>query len=111
MRPIDEFRCRRLLCVLSLCLLTITTAMVLGGDVNKKREKDPAGERAAKMAEAIANRNTPPKIVKRRNYLPQYVPLYPKNYDWKEEDRVRNALDELEGDTSTELWEALVQKA
>jgi hypothetical protein len=83
-----------------------------GGPAGKKPAKGrTTAKQAAQMVEAIANGNKPPKTISRRNYLPQNFPLYPKNYDWAEEGRVREALDKLRRDTSVEVWEALVHKA
>jgi hypothetical protein len=106
-------------CAPALGIISLIAAVVLGGDVKNERKKEPAAaerakremEEAAKMVEAIANRNKPPRIVKRQKDLPQQFPLYPKDYDWKEEERVRKALRKLYQDPSTAVWEALVQKA
>lgn len=93
--------------------------VVLVGDAKEQRAEEPAadqavkrdGKEATKMVEAIANRNKQPKIIKRRRVKPSRFPLFPKDYDWKEEERVRRALERLAQDTSVEIWEALVQKA
>ncbi len=113
-----SIRCSWESCVLSLGSLFFLAALVLGGDVNT-REKEPAGgktakrdaKEAAKMVEAIANGNKQPKRISRRASKPQRFPLYPKDYDWKEEERVRKAVWNLSEDMSDEVWEALVQKA
>lgn len=105
--------------ILGLGILSLIAAIALGGDVKKKREKDSAVEQAAKrsakeaaeMVEAIANRNKQPKIVSRRNVKPKNFALFAEDYDWKEEERVKGALDKLSRNESVELWEALVQKA
>ncbi len=76
------------------------------GQVTERDAKE-----AAKMVEAIANRNKPPKIVRRREDYPSRFPLFPRDYDWQEEGRVREALTKLKQDKSIEIWEALVQKA
>ncbi len=62
------------------------------------------------MVGALANRNKAPKIVDRPAGLPMRVPLFPENYDWKEEYRVRKALREVFRDTSPEVWEELVRR-
>jgi hypothetical protein len=105
----------RALAIGSLGLIVV----VLLGEAAGEKAKDPAegktakrdAKAAVKMVEAIANRNKPPKIVRRRQVCPQEFPLFSKNYDWKEEKRVHKALAPLKRDTSAELWEALVQKA
>lgn len=84
----------------------------------KQKAKEPAekqaakrdAKEAAKLIEAIANRNKPPKIASRRGYLPHNVPLFPKDYDWKEEYRVHDAVNKLYKDTSAAMWEALIQR-
>lgn len=86
-----SIRCSWRGCVLSLGSLLFLAALVLGGDATK-REKEP-------------------NIVSRKNGPPEKFPLFPKDYDWKEEERVRKALRRLSGDTSDEVWEALVQKS
>jgi len=64
----------------------------------------------AQMVDDLANRNKPPKIVERPRGSPSCLPLYPKDYDWREEARVRRALDRLCSDTSDKLWEELVRR-
>ncbi len=96
--------------------LSLLAAVVLGRATGGPAEKEPTkgrttAKQVAQMVEAIANRNKPPKIVRRDRVCPSRFPLYPKDYDWKEEERVGEALTKLEEDTSVELWEALVQKA
>lgn len=98
--------------------LTLIVAIAFGNAVGGEKEKDPAGKKeakltvkeASKMVDAIVNRNKPPQIVRCRGCLPSKVPLFPKDYDWKEEARVRKALRTLSEDMSVELWDALVQK-
>jgi hypothetical protein len=70
----------------------------------------PARTRAARMVEAIVNRNKPPAILKLPRGMTTTYPLFPERYDWKEEDRVRGALRKLFKDTSAELWEELLRK-
>jgi hypothetical protein len=59
------------------------------------------------MVEDLANRNKPPKVVN----IGYRVPLFPKDYDWAEQDRVRAALVRLHKDTSEEVWEELVRRS
>jgi hypothetical protein len=65
---------------------------------------------AAKMVDAIVNRNKQPKVVERSKGWPMIVAVFPESYDWKEEDRVRTALGKLLEDTSVEVWEELVRR-
>jgi arsenate reductase-like glutaredoxin family protein len=98
--------------------LSLLAAFVLAGDSKKGRAKEPAEKQEAKraskeadkMVEAIVNRNKEPKVVRRRHICPSEFPLFPKDYDWKEEERVRTALRKLYNDTSVEVWEAMVRK-
>jgi hypothetical protein len=69
------------------------------------------GKRVAKMVDDLANRNKLPKIVERRAGRPRKLPLFPEEYDWKEDERVRKAVQELYQDTTVDLWEELVRKA
>src|SRR5205807_236214 len=60
---------------------------------------------------ALVNRNKPPTLASRgRDSLPGLVAVYPENYDWKEEERVRTAIRELRDDTTTEVWDELVRR-
>src|SRR5262245_6801933 len=66
---------------------------------------------AARMVDAIVNRNQPPKLVGRGlGKWPRDVALFPEDYDWKEDQRVLEALDKLYQDTTVEVWEALVRR-
>jgi hypothetical protein len=69
-----------------------------------------AAKRETKMVDDIVNRNKPPKLVGRRGY-PSRVALYPERYDWKEEERVLQAIAKLHEDTTVELWEELVRRS
>jgi hypothetical protein len=96
--------------------LGLLAAVVLGQAAEGPAGKEPAKRRttakqAAHLVEAIANRNKGPKTISRHQLFPRKFPLYPKDYDWKEEERVRKALEELGRDTSIEVWEAEVRKA
>jgi hypothetical protein len=90
--------------------LGLLGAVVLGGEDRRPAAK-PDAKGVAKMVDAIANHNKPPKIVRRpRDAWPETVALYPEGYDWKEEERVHRALDELYADTTAELWEELLRR-
>ncbi len=106
-------------CGLAISSLSLIGAVVFAEGDARQGGKAPANgqaakrdaKEAAKLVDAIANRNKPPKIVKRRSRFPSELPLFPKDYDWNEEERVYEALSNLYQDESVELWEALVQKA
>jgi hypothetical protein len=66
-------------------------------------------DRAAKLIDAIANANRQPKVVHRPKGRPDVVALFPESYDWKEDQRVIHALDELYRDKTVAVWEQLVK--
>jgi hypothetical protein len=82
-----------------------------GPDMVAETARRPApknkAKAAAKMVDAIANRNEPPELVK----TPSRLPLFPKDYDWDEQERVRSALAKLHEDMTVEVWEELVRKS
>ena len=89
--------------------LTLIGTILLGADARGPVAKREA-KRPARMVDAIVNRNKPPKLVDRTGGWPKRVALFSERYDWKEDKRVRNALDTLYQDTTVELWEELVRK-
>src|SRR4051812_4246082 len=71
----------------------------------EKKPKADAG-RAAKMVDAIVNRNKAPKVVPwKGDFLTREAALFPEDHDWKEEERARKAIDQLEKDRTEEVWE------
>jgi hypothetical protein len=60
----------------------------------------------AEMINALANRNSPPKLVEAPVC---WLPLYPADYDWKEEERVANALGKVSREKTAAMWEELVR--
>jgi hypothetical protein len=70
---------------------------------------------AAKMLDVLANRNKPPKLVLPSSQkheirkLAKWVPLFPQDYDWKEQDRVVKALNHLRNNMTVDWWEELVR--
>jgi hypothetical protein len=102
-------------CILSLGTLSCSAAGPVGParPTNDKagRPGGKEGKAAAKMVDAIVNRNKPPKLVGRPSgSWPGLVALYPESYDWKEEERVRQAIDKLYQDRTVELWEELARR-
>lgn len=71
------------------------------------REKKPPMKAVANMIEDIANRNHPPKLLGKSG---ERLPLFPSNYDWEEQKRVKSAYARLTTVTD-ELWEELVKNA
>jgi len=70
--------------------------------------------RAAEMVDAIVNRNKAPKVVGWSSRVPPPSPrkaaLFPEDHDWKEEARVRKAIDQLEKERTEAVWEELVKR-
>jgi hypothetical protein len=90
--------------------LGLLAGVVCGGRAGEPAAKPDARE-AVKMVDALANHNKPPKVVNRpRLSQPGVVALYAESYDWKEEERVRRALERLYHDRTAELWEELVRR-
>jgi hypothetical protein len=77
----------------------------------KERKPELDTSRAAEMVDAIVNRNKAPKLVKWRGDFPSWAALFPEDHDWKEEDRVGEALGKLKKDRSEEVWEELVRRS
>src|SRR5687768_10893826 len=90
--------------IIGLCLVGI---VLFEGDATGKDKKGEEKKSTA-MVDAIVNRNKAPKIVFRSGQ-PDRVALFADGYDWKEEERVRIALDKLYGNVNVELWEELVR--
>jgi hypothetical protein len=93
-------------CALSFSALTLAAAIVWGQNRGGQVVKRDT-QAVAQMVDDIANRNRAPKFVDGPTHP---VPLFPEDYDWGEQDRVRAALGELLKDTTDELWEELVRK-
>ena len=75
-----------------------------------ERDFKQAAKHATKLVDAIANRNKPPELIGRENRFPEVLPLFPEDYDWREDERVFKALKRLWADTSVELWEGLARR-
>jgi hypothetical protein len=93
---------------LAIAGLSLIGVVVLGEAAQGKGAKR-AGTRAARMVDAIVNRNPPPKLVYQED-KPKTVFLYPERYDWKEERRVEKAVAQLLKEASSEVWEELVRR-
>jgi hypothetical protein len=114
---IEEGRSMNMICPLGrgrVPALVIGTLGLIGVGVLGAAAKDPTAKRdpstAAKLVDAIANANKPPKLVTRRAGEPREVPLFPEGYDWKEDGRVEKALERHFQTTTVELWEELVRR-
>jgi hypothetical protein len=89
-------------------LVLIPAAVLDEAAGGEKRKAD--AKRAAEMVDAIVNRNKAPKLVKWQGDFPSWAALFPEDYDWKEEARVRKAISQLERDQTEEVWEELVKR-
>jgi hypothetical protein len=67
-------------------------------------------KRAAKIVDAIVNRNKPPKLVEWQGEITNQAALFPKDYDWKEDSRARRAISRLEKDQTEAVWEEMVKR-
>jgi hypothetical protein len=65
------------------------------------------------MIDELANRNKPPNLVRarQRDEVPvaTWIPVFPNDYDWHEQDRVVKAIDNLREHMTADLWEQMVQ--
>ena len=59
------------------------------------------GQPVAALIDALASRNTPPRLVKAGEAT---VPLFDEAYDWQEQQRVRTALDAVMRDKCDDSW-------
>jgi hypothetical protein len=90
-------------------------ALILIGSTFGQEGQPPPGKRdrkrIAKLIDDLANRNPPPVIVNASPPFPPTlrVPLFPKQYDWAEQNRVIAALSKLRTHPTPELWEELVR--
>jgi hypothetical protein len=60
------------------------------------------------MIDQLANRNMPPKLFEVDG---RPTPLFPANFDWSEQDRVKTALGKLHKERTAESWEQLLRNA
>src|SRR5437899_2608445 len=97
-------------CILSLGTLPGPAAGAVGParPTNDRHGRPGGKERKAvvKMIDALANRNRPPKLVDMDG---DRLPLFPDEYDWKEDRRVRSALGKVRAERTAEMWEELVR--
>jgi hypothetical protein len=98
-----------------MCYLLAVGILGLAGPALFGQEDKPAANRDAKaiarMIDDLANRNTPPPLLKDSRVESFKIPLFPEDYDWKEQDRVKRALRELTGAATAEQWEELIKRA
>lgn len=90
------------------CALVALEGASTGKDAGSEVKQD--AKEAVKLVDGIANRNKPPELKAR---FPQRiglsVPVFPKSYDWQEDERVIESLKKLWANPSIELWEELVR--
>ena len=73
-------------------------------------DKRRADAKPAEVIDAIVSRNKAPKIVDWKAGELRWAALFPEGYDWKEEERVRRAVEQLKEDATEEVWEELVKR-
>jgi hypothetical protein len=102
----------------SLLILVVLAASPLAGDEPKKpaapapESQGAAAAGSAKRAEewtkridSLASKNTAPRLT-RNNVI--YEPSFPHDYDWKDQERVLEALNALAQCSDPELWDILI---
>jgi hypothetical protein len=94
-------------CSVLVGLLFVSPALVGESRGGEKPKATPA----AKLVDAIVNRNKAPKIVDWKAGIMSTAALFHKVHDWKEEARVGEALRRLGKDKTEEVWEELVKRA
>jgi hypothetical protein len=99
------------LSAIALSIVSLIATIVLGAGAEGPMAGSDTKEASQRVMD-IVNRNEQPKLAHRtRDAMPSTVAVFSETYDWKEEQRVHQALDKLYDDTSEELWEELVRKA
>jgi len=113
MNPADAFPHRWIGFAVLIVGLVLIPAVGLGEARGGEKPKADA-RRAAEKVDAIVNRNKAPKVVGWSDRSPPPSPtkaaLFPEDHDWKEEERVQKAIDQLEKDRTEAVWEELVKR-
>lgn len=91
---------------LACCILWL--GAVPGSAAGPARPAGKKGKKEVAMVDALANRNTPPKLV---DVGVRRLAQFPDKYDWKEQGRVESALWKITEEPTEELWEELVRRA
>jgi hypothetical protein len=98
-----------------ICYVLAVGIFGLAGAALVGQEDKPAANRDAKeiarMIDDLANRNSPPPLLKAPEVKNRQIPLFPEDYDWKEQDRVEATLRKLADTATTEQWEELIKRA
>jgi hypothetical protein len=93
--------------------LSIGILALVGGAWVGPAAEPPAHRDAkavARLIDDLANRKPPPPLLKDPSGGNKEIPLFPEDYDWDEQNRVRRALAELNDETTVEAWEELVKR-
>ena len=88
-----------------LCLLIAMTALAFCSSSAFGQSK-PSADRIRKidrMIDAMASRNKAPEIESADDNYNQFA-LFPRNFDWSDQDRVRKAIQAVREDKSDEMW-------
>jgi hypothetical protein len=87
------------------CLLALGCFTLLAAAPPRRATKE------GRMIDALANRNKPPRLVKfRRGRDRDLLPIFPADYDWKEQKRVVAALETVARVRTPEMWEEMLTK-
>jgi hypothetical protein len=85
------------------------STLCLLGETAPGGEPQGVPEDPAKLISALATTNSPPKVVMLDRGPEGSVPVFPKDFDWKEQERVFAALGRLARDTRMEVWDAALR--
>src|SRR5262245_38679308 len=99
------------LCLLSWVCGALTAGAVLAAAPFSVEHREAANrdtKALARMVNDLVNANKAPPLIQREHGK---VPLFPTEYDWKEQERVWKALKALRGETTPELWDVMVNHA
>lgn len=97
--------------LLSISLLTVVLGSLTEADGPDKpaENSDPARlaavEKGERLIKALSTTNRPPRLYDANEDL---LPIFPKDFDWKEYARVRAALKDLDAN-SEEVWPTIVE--
>jgi hypothetical protein len=109
MNAIASLRFQRTRSAIAISGLCLVGALLLGEDAAGKDKKGEEKKPSSKV-DALVNRNQPPKLIKTGGGFLEWAALYPENYDWNEETRVREAMRAIGKENTVELWEEMVRR-
>jgi hypothetical protein len=92
----------------SICVALLTMIGIYADQHSQVMGAKPNTAEHAEMIDRLANENEAPQLTKQPSGR---VPSFSENYDWQEQDRVKDALREIHENMSSDLWEELVKHA